>query len=546
MLDACIVKLLIFLVYCILDSVDVNVTPDKRQVFVQEEKLLLAIIKSSLKKMLEPGSSTYDVNQGLQSKGRIESPALLLQNLHRNFSVKDKKPDSTKAHNSFFPPLASFKRKCGLSNVGCDIQCSEPRAKQPKLTAMFGPSTAKKELNEDNISQNFKDNSWIQDPSTRCGASEGRVPDTWNAGQNTVLHCKSNRHSESLRNNVDKLDFAETLKETAEEHLTLKEYNNESLQTKAADVLKFATVIDSIGKNEKENKVYVGSETKDTTNCGSQSYADPKITTESYRTKYENQNLAKIVTTRKSVDIEFSMNEMEKVCKASCRQINTHVKKARLFRAKISPENNQNAEEELKKHVTKEMFDKMEILGQFNLGFIITKLEDDLFLIDQHASDEKFNFEDLQRNSELKCQKLIHPLQLELTAVNESILLENLEVFHKNGFDFIIDDDAAPMKRIKLASLPMSKNWTFGVEDIEELIFMLSDSPGTMCRPSRVRKMFASRACRMSIMVGTALDHRKMKHVISHMGQMDQPWNCPHGRPTMRHLINLRMISTPE
>ncbi len=58
---------------------------------------------------------------------------------------------------------------------------------------------------------------------------------------------------------------------------------------------------------------------------------------------------------------------------------------------------------------------------------------------------------------------------------------------------------AQVMQRVKLVSLPTSKNWTFGPSDIEELIFMLSDSPGIMCRPSRVRQMFASRACRKSV-----------------------------------------------
>lgn len=58
---------------------------------------------------------------------------------------------------------------------------------------------------------------------------------------------------------------------------------------------------------------------------------------------------------------------------------------------------------------------------------------------------------------------------------------------------------AQVMERVKLVSLPTSKNWTFGPSDIEELIFMLSDSPGIMCRPSRVRQMFASRACRKSV-----------------------------------------------
>lgn len=64
---------------------------------------------------------------------------------------------------------------------------------------------------------------------------------------------------------------------------------------------------------------------------------------------------------------------------------------------------------------------------------------------------------------------------------------------------YFLGTAAQVMERVKLVSLPTSKNWTFGPSDIEELIFMLSDSPGVMCRPSRVRQMFASRACRKSV-----------------------------------------------
>lgn len=49
----------------------------------------------------------------------------------------------------------------------------------------------------------------------------------------------------------------------------------------------------------------------------------------------------------------------------------------------------------------------MEIVGQFNLGFIITKLGRDLFIVDQHATDEKYNFETLQAQTTLKNQKLV-------------------------------------------------------------------------------------------------------------------------------------------
>lgn len=62
-------------------------------------------------------------------------------------------------------------------------------------------------------------------------------------------------------------------------------------------------------------------------------------------------------------------------------------------------------------------------------------------------------------------------------------------------------------------------------------------------RPSRVRSMLASRACRSSIMIGDALSKKEMSQVLSHLAELDSPWNCPHGRPTMRHLIDLASIT---
>lgn len=53
------------------------------------------------------------------------------------------------------------------------------------------------------------------------------------------------------------------------------------------------------------------------------------------------------------------------------------------------------------------MFAEMEIIGQFNLGFIITKLNADIFIVDQHATDEKYNFEMLQQHTALQGQRLI-------------------------------------------------------------------------------------------------------------------------------------------
>ena len=63
----------------------------------------------------------------------------------------------------------------------------------------------------------------------------------------------------------------------------------------------------------------------------------------------------------------------------------------------------------------------------------------------------------------------------------------------------------------------------------------------TKCRirPSRVRAMLAMRACRGSIMVGTALSKQRMQTIVERLAGLDGPWNCPHGRPTLRHVHTL-------
>ena len=102
------------------------------------------------------------------------------------------------------------------------------------------------------------------------------------------------------------------------------------------------------------------------------------------------------------------------------------------------------------------------------------------------------------------------------------MLMDNAKIFQRNAFDIEIDHNAEAMKMVKLISLPMSKSWAFCVEDIEELTFMLSDSPGVICRPStaRARKMFASRACRMSFMVGKGLNPAHLIKVDCHIGEL--------------------------
>ncbi|CAH8862993.1 unnamed protein product [Trichobilharzia szidati] len=200
------------------------------------------------------------------------------------------------------------------------------------------------------------------------------------------------------------------------------------------------------------------------------------------------------------------------------------------------------AENELTMYFKKETFNSLQVLGQFNLGFIIARHHNDLFIIDQHASDEKYRFEQLAENYRFKSQPLVVPQKLHLTIANEQILISNLDVFAKNGFAFRINYNEPLGEQVFLVAAPMLENKLFSYRDIEEMLFVLSETCTKKCRPSRLRDILASKSCRSAVMIGTALDHKKMKRILTNMSTMDHPWNCPHGRPTMRHLFHLGIL----
>lgn len=199
--------------------------------------------------------------------------------------------------------------------------------------------------------------------------------------------------------------------------------------------------------------------------------------------------------------------------------------------------------------IHKNDFNNMKIVGQFNKGFIIVykKDTDDILIVDQHASDEKFNFEKLIDQTTFESQPLVIPQKLDLSSIEKLTILGNTEKFTKNGFKFKRVNsesqlgEASGTEDLYLTTLPYSKSTIFNVDDLNELI-QLVESTGnmnTIPRPSKVRSMFAMRACRSSIMVGQTLSKSKMEEVVQNLSNLDKPWNCPHGRPTMRHIVNI-------
>ncbi|NXA07107.1 PMS2 endonuclease, partial [Sapayoa aenigma] len=533
------------------ECVDINVTPDKRQILLQEEKFLLAILKTSLMEMFGSDVNKLNVNQKLLDiAGNLKKTLPEETEKPQVETLSDSEAENPNSGGKRIMTLARLRESFSLhQTTESDFQSPKKGKQQhssPRQT-LLGTSVSTVQTQKAVSTKSCqKMDSKVSIPSRYLRKLEDSADSGFCSISESDAGC-STPEAGSCINSESAINSEEELQ-------------NECLKTggcreKSLDC--DVQVLDAEPKLDQGNDCTGPSKFSQEANTSSPRVK--RLKSRNFKSKADDFEAGKypeeentsvdvlVEVKKKTVLLEFSMKVLaEKVRKViQQQQKSKETENYRRFKAKISPGDNKVAEDELRKEISKEMFAKMEIIGQFNLGFIIAKLNSDLFIIDQHATDEKYNFEMLQQHTVLQGQKLIAPQNLNLTAVNESVLIENLEIFRKNGFDFIIDENAPVTQRVQLISLPTSKNWTFGPQDIDELIFMLSDCPGVMCRPSRVRQMFASRACRKSVMIGTALNVQEMRKLITHMGEIEHPWNCPHGRPTMRHVVSLDLIS-PE
>ncbi|KAK2714036.1 mismatch repair endonuclease PMS2-like isoform X2 [Artemia franciscana] len=522
-------------------SVDVNVTPDKRQLMLENENVLLAKVKTSLLKLYERIPSSFvsnivETSREIRENGSESKPPCLIK--------------------SVFTKLSSFKRKH-------DGLTEEPPGPNRTVSFTHGDLFQKYKQPKLNSSFEAQENSQISKhgENVKTGAAK-------------ILTHATNKEDTVIQDNRDvfKLEEPGQLKVPGNKETTIENGKIRSVFTvekKIDDVANFG----GVGEPEElevefhviqERKINAQADVEhslkdnDRTDRAGKSFVNEVVLPVSVSSLLPPKEVghSNIAVTHIEIDdqartevfekrLDISLESIKKKCQEKDleRQRKKVERYCRNFRAKISTSDNSLAEEELSKQIEKEDFFKMEIIGQFNLGFIIVKFKNDLFIVDQHATDEIYNFEDLKANTVLQSQRLVVPKSLELTCSDESLLMENLQIFNKNGFEFNIDESGPSSKRIKLISLPYSRGITFGVSDIEELLFLLQDCPTPQfLRPSKVRTMLASRACRKSVMIGQYLSPADMRRLIDHMGMMQLPWNCPHGRPTMRHLVDVGML----
>lgn len=215
------------------------------------------------------------------------------------------------------------------------------------------------------------------------------------------------------------------------------------------------------------------------------------------------------------------------------------------FTFAIHPQFNSVAEQQLRLNLNKTSFKNMRIIGQFNKGFIIVSLNRHIFIVDQHATDERANYEDQLEKSPLVKQPMVRPKPLYFNLIQENAILNHLTAFQDRGFDFQLDLTKKIGFRVMLTSTSICKGHGLDEhltkEDIEELIDVIQESPSRLSSYTlkKVKSVAATRACRKSVMIGDKLTWSQMVSIVGRMADLKNPWVCAHGRPTIRHLMEM-------
>ncbi|CAG8533298.1 16067_t:CDS:10 [Funneliformis mosseae] len=501
---------------------DVNVSPDKRTIFIHNENKIVETLKEELNGVLEPFRSTF-VNSGTEfiqlsikenvlcfenskeensSQNKLaqnKSGTSLMQGNDDMVSIINNIQSNENTKNEFESTKNSIKSTCKSSNIEevmkikadieyesyafFDFQSEENEVhvmKKPKITMEKSEiaGSPRKQLTQ-YLSSNAKEKSNVMKDIIKPIDAYLINDQKESVKVSTPISCEEEQCIK-VSLNENKVDI-----EQDEKMNMVVDYSTSTVLMTEKDGLD-EDIIMAENNNFDSSPVSHNSEAIVIDN------------------DYEIKNIEIPFDIRRYEYIDMNRQEFQKGNDCDMR----------LSNSGIDTQDNEVAVRELNRVISKNDFGLMEIVGQFNLGFIIAKLGNDLFIIDQHASDEKYNFETLQLHTKIQSQRLISPRRLELTVAEELVAIENLEILQANGFDFDIDYDASPTKKLKLLSQPMSKDTVFGVKDIEELIFLLSERPGEM--------------------------------IVKRMGDIDQPWNCPHGRPTMRHLFDLSQVKNSQ
>ena len=184
------------------------------------------------------------------------------------------------------------------------------------------------------------------------------------------------------------------------------------------------------------------------------------------------------------------------------------------------------------KLLSKEAKQEYTLVGQVFETYWIVEYRDQMYIIDQHAAHERVLYErTLKRMKEKQftSQRISPPIVLNLSMQEEQLLSEHMENFTKIGFEIEpFGGDSYAVHAVPDNLFSIAKK-----DLLIEMLDSLSDSISTNLAPDIVLEKIASMSCKAAVKGNSRLSGREVDALIGELLELDNPYHCPHGRPTI-------------
>ena len=194
---------------------------------------------------------------------------------------------------------------------------------------------------------------------------------------------------------------------------------------------------------------------------------------------------------------------------------------------------NEDVVEEVEIHEdVKERLPLLYPVGLVHGTYIIAQNETGMYLIDQHAAKERINYEMVKKklfDDRKEIIPLLIPVTIEYSTGEFLILKENFELIESLGFkieEFGINSIVVKEHPIWLPEYNYQEN-------IKRVFEMILEKEKNFDIKRFYDNLSATVACKMSIKANTNITLEEMEHLINDLRECDNPFNCPHGRPTV-------------
>lgn len=175
-------------------------------------------------------------------------------------------------------------------------------------------------------------------------------------------------------------------------------------------------------------------------------------------------------------------------------------------------------------HITAEINEEIKIIGQYKNTYIIFEENEELKIVDQHIADERYIFENLQKelNKEIPSQLLLISDVISLEPQDVILIVENSEKLKRFGFQIEqISETEIVFKKIPQVIAHVK------IKDI--LSDILENLHGDL--NNLEEKMLVTMSCKAAVKAGTELNLWQMEDLIKKWKTTKLSYTCPHGRP---------------